>query len=140
MKIYFVVALDFTSIPTEVYSRDNVICLNQTGPRTPIYRLTGCPDTFSSTIERIEGVCTNKTSQGIDLFMTLSQMVVGLYDFTCFTQRNSRRIFRSNYASNYAIIGKLLRQLVAVMIVLLLRCSKWHGRIQRYFSVRKWNQ
>ena len=136
MKIYFVVALDFTSIPTEVYSRDNVICLNQTGPRTPVFNLTGCPDTFSSTMERIEGVCTNKTSQGIDLFMTLSQMVVGLYDFTCFSQRNSRRIFRSNYA----IIGKLLLQLLAVMIGLLLRCSKWHGRIQRCFSVRKWNQ
>ena len=102
--MYFVAELDFNSSLTEVYSRDiNVICLNANPNADSTYQLTGCPDIFSSTIglERTDGVCTNKTSQGTDLFLTLSQTVAGLYNFSCFTPID-------NFKSNYAIIGKPL--------------------------------
>jgi len=66
------------------------------------YQLTGCREGFSSTTQSIDGVCTNKTNGGTDVYLTPVEMAAGLYTFNCFLGGTTNR-----FAPSHAIIGEL---------------------------------
>ena len=108
MSVLSVVILTADIIKDVLMSPSNVLCINnkrRDSRSAPInYRLIGCPEGYTSTTQRTDGICVKEgTGSSKDLYLTTSKMTAGLHTLNCLTNSSS-----STFEIRQIIAGKRL--------------------------------